>query len=107
VNSLEWSSSAEHCDRVLPGPFVRRLCLLSDMETLQSVNLKQVGTRFLKVVEFKPGTQRARTCLFTTADANYDLRGNGHNIDIVAPYKIALSREAKISQIESEPRHRR
>ena len=83
MGSLELSSFAEHCDRVLPGPFVRWLCLLPNMKALQLVNLKQVGTRFLKVVEFKLGTQRARTCFFTTADANYDLRGNGHNIDIV------------------------
>jgi hypothetical protein len=89
VSSLELGSFAEHCDRVLPRPFVRWLCLLSDMETLQFVNLKQVVARILKVVELKVSTEWTRACFFTAADANHDPRSSWHNTDIhCCPVKL-------------------
>jgi len=84
VSSHELSSFAKHCDRVLPGPFIRGLCLLPNMKTLQFVNLKQVGTRSLKVVELKVSTEWTRACFFTTADANHDPRSSWHNTDILS-----------------------
>jgi hypothetical protein len=53
------------------------------MKAPQFVNLEHVFARFLKVVELKLMAERTRACLVTTADANYDLRSYGHNIDIV------------------------
>jgi len=83
LNSLKAGSFPKDCDRVLPRPFVRWLCLLPDMKAPQFVNLEHVFARFLKVVELKLMAERTRACLVTTADANYDLRSYGHNIDIV------------------------
>jgi len=94
----------------MPRPLVRWLCFLPDVKAFQFMSLEQVVARLLKVVELKLSAKRTRTRFVTTANANYDLRNNGHNTDIVDLANLLQDRRVAVSeksQIEGEPCHRR